>query len=259
MCGENSHTPVTTVFAPGSSPRVRGKLETFRPDQFTLRLIPACAGKTLALFVMRSHVRAHPRVCGENWAAGPLGLFVEGSSPRVRGKRFACLFLPSCSGLIPACAGKTPTKHATKSSNKAHPRVCGENTTGSNAALGTVGSSPRVRGKRPPAKRVHARPGLIPACAGKTDPHGYSRLSVAAHPRVCGENAAPAAPASLSPGSSPRVRGKLFVENSRRLLFGLIPACAGKTRNAVILPSRSRAHPRVCGENGLCRFSSIMA
>ena len=280
MCGENSHTPVTTVFAPGSSPRVRGKLETFRPDQFTLRLIPACAGKTLALFVMRSHVRAHPRVCGENWAAGPLGLFVEGSSPRVRGKRFACLFLPSCSGLIPACAGKTPTKHATKSSNKAHPRVCGENPSNASPRSFECGSSPRVRGKRVfeyvagggqwahPRVCGENKPGMIhagvtkgssPRVRGKPRRPRRRQTPPTAHPRVCGENPGGVLFALPALGSSPRVRGKRSSGRAVRHTWGLIPACAGKTTPLIPPAIYTRAHPRVCGENASQRRGSLAA
>ena len=172
----------------GSSPRVRGKPSGNRAPGGTCGLIPACAGKTLALFVMRSHVRAHPRVCGENWAAGPLGLFVEGSSPRVRGKRFACLFLPSCSGLIPACAGKTVCVFVFTIVFGAHPRVCGENPNKTRDQIVQQGSSPRVRGK--PKQRISEvfRVRLIPACAGKTSSYLRTAVRTAAHPRVCGEN-----------------------------------------------------------------------
>ena len=50
----------------------------------------------------------------------------------------------------------------------AHPRVCGENGLGCAVKGGESGSSPRVRGKLSPSRRVASSSGLIPACAGKT-------------------------------------------------------------------------------------------
>ena len=51
-------------------------------------------------------------------------------------------------------------------------------------------------------------------------------------------------------GSSPRVRGKRVCKLVEALDAGLIPACAGKTYPACQRERASRAHPRVCGENG---------
>ena len=52
-------------------------------------------------------MRAHPRVCGENARRLADSLPVEGSSPRVRGKRYGTVFVTKTERLIPACAGKT--------------------------------------------------------------------------------------------------------------------------------------------------------
>ena len=70
------------------------------------------------------------------------------------------------------------------------------------------GSSPRVRGKREGEQRAILLLRLIPACAGKTGNDRVAAVFAGAHPRVCGENRGAAAPAPLSYGSSPRVRGK---------------------------------------------------
>ena len=71
----------------------------------------------------------------------------------------------------------------------------------------------------------------------------------AAHPRACGENLCGFRHDVSLMGSSPRMRGKHRSNRARPMVPRLIPAHAGKTRNAVIFPSRSRAHPRACGEN----------
>ena len=58
----------------------------------------------------------------------------EGSSPRVRGKRFDKLAEAAGNRLIPACAGKTWAIGAVPDFAGAHPRVCGENVVTEGAA-----------------------------------------------------------------------------------------------------------------------------
>ena len=172
-----------------------------------------------------------------------------GSSPRVRGKR-PPLHQPTRSPrLIPACAGKTASAASWTAFWAAHPRVCGENSSGEGATSRISGSSPRVRGKRPrPAGRPQSRR-LIPACAGKTKPLRVWPRRASAHPRVCGENHMAPSSAARSGGSSPRVRGKQAAFEVARGDRGLIPACAGKTRPMPGRRCSGWAHPRVCGEN----------
>ena len=69
----------------------------------------------------------HPRVCGENFPQGDLGMVDSGTSPRMRGKRgrFRAIFLGP--GNIPAYAGKTFAKSGSSGATTEHPRVCGEN------------------------------------------------------------------------------------------------------------------------------------
>ena len=168
VCGENTPLMLNPAEIQGSSPRVRGKPLELKRRGVLLRLIPACAGKTLT----RTHdiwlPPAHPRVCGENEETEAERSVFTGSSPRVRGKH-GCppedVLFP---GLIPACAGKTLSAVVTVGQRWAHPRVCGENPDVELPFIYMLGSSPRVRGK--PVRVLHADGGrgLIPACAGKT-------------------------------------------------------------------------------------------
>ena len=50
-------------------------------------------------------------------------------------------------------------------------------------------------------------------------------------------------------GSSPRVRGKPAHGHAEGFRVGLIPACAGKTLPPRRAAVKTKAHPRVCGEN----------
>ena len=127
--------------------------------------------------------------------------------------------------------------------------MCGENEGTWEGKISGEGSSPRVRGKRLGGVTVAALTGLIPACAGKTQVEAVPTLLPQAHPRVCGENKRRRLRLRLFQGSSPRVRGKRDNPRSRGSLRRLIPACAGKTGREPTDPPRSRAHPRVCGEN----------
>ena len=70
--------------------------------------------------------------------------------------------------LIPAYAGKTFELQGFHCLPPAHPRVCGENSLLALFAAGTMGSSPRIRGKPLDDELAIGQAGLIPAYAGKT-------------------------------------------------------------------------------------------
>ena len=146
-CGENLSAFDRSVFASGSSPRVRGKprvVERLHPGE---RLIPARAGKTSAPCPRGGRRTAHPRACGENAEELMRRAEAEGSSPRVRGKRAERGRDPVDSRLIPARAGKTRRRGARPPCATAHPRACGETPPSSTSGAMILGSSPRVRGK----------------------------------------------------------------------------------------------------------------
>ena len=230
VCGENR-----VHFGPGgglegSSPRVRGKPGVRHPPGRPPGLIPACAGKTLATPAMLVCLGAHPRVCGENTRGRTMSRPVPGSSPRVRGKPRAGLQEAARRGLIPACAGKTRETLAWPGVRWAHPRACGENMQQSAGAVESVGSSPRVRGKRSRGGSDALENRLIPARAGKTGPTPGKQCPSRAHPRACGENGSSDSPRVALAGSSPRVRGKLGKIGPPLPGVRLIPARAGKTR-----------------------------
>ena len=66
---------------------------------------------------------------------------------------------------------------------------------------------------------------------------------------MCGENCVNSDVPKQRSGSSPRVRGKRYPHSLPVKTPGLIPACAGKTLQRRSESPRTRAHPRVCGEN----------
>ena len=240
----------------GSSPRMRGKPYLPSLTQFSPRLIPAYAGKTRCDRTDGSSRPAHPRVCGENLENPTACLPVQGSSPRMRGKRRLPRSRRLVEGLIPAYAGKTTHATSPRLIPRAHPRVCGENNLVNAIHSCSTGSSPRMRGKLGTPQTGQRAPGLIPAYAGKTTSILGFVQGAWAHPRVCGENFVAVDAGGLGEGSSPRMRGKLHRPTRNGQAPGLIPAYAGKTLTRPAVRSSHQAHPRVCGENSSARPSA---
>ena len=172
-----------------------------------------------------------------------------GSSPLTRGKLVGLLGRRLRGRLIPAHAGKTLRPTSRGALAWAHPRSRGENFSHVIRMSPSAGSSPLTRGKQPRRPRCRPRDRLIPAHAGKTSSFRYADLSVPAHPRSRGENAATSGATTSVFGSSPLTRGKQLSDARRRGYRRLIPAHAGKTGLRARSPRRRRAHPRSRGEN----------
>ena len=85
-----------------------------------------------------------------------------------------------------------------------------------------------MRGKVEARVQHRDDPGITPACAGKS---AFSLL-ITGQPK----------------GSPPRVRGKVVHVLIRKGNTGITPACAGKSQVPNLEITRSRDHPRVCGE-----------
>ena len=119
----------------------------------------------------------------------------------------------------------------------AHPRACGENGSAIRRPDRACGSSPRMRGKQEEDPQGGTARRLIPAHAGKTDSPAMTLPCNSAHPRACGENGQQAKFNLEGLGSSPRMRGKLWRDETK--LGG------------------DEAHPRACGENVLERMDSL--
>ena len=66
MGGENTAAAAKDAATNGSSPHGRGKQRHQRPEALRHRLIPAWAGKTVAMSLWGCLTWAHPRMGGEN-------------------------------------------------------------------------------------------------------------------------------------------------------------------------------------------------
>ena len=109
-----------------------------------------------------------------------------------------------------------------------------------------------MRGKPSPSHSDTSCARITPACAGKTLDSALMIKPKEDHPRVCGENTAPAYAAPSVLGSPPRVRGKHTWSIISTPIRRITPACAGKTSCDSLPSAGKKDHPRVCGENGMC-------
>ena len=247
-CGEKDSAPSTPKAAAGSSPRVRGKAPRRGGRLRPQRIIPAGAGKRVALGDGLRGAEDHPRGCGEKTTGAHLLANVGGSSPRVRGKVAAFLRSRGIWGIIPAGAGKSDNGIPQFDRVEDHPRGCGEKCGMPGTAPPGEGSSPRVRGKDKDFVALNLKLRIIPAGAGKSPSQGRRHRRGRDHPRGCGEKGAPVTPRPFTGGSSPRVRGKDLPFLPGQARARIIPAGAGKSVFGAILPGAWRDHPRGCGE-----------
>ena len=212
---------------------MRGKRAGVLPLGLPVRIIPAHAGQTICRFCSLLSVPDHPRACGANMASKGKIDFQTGSSPRMRGKLGADAGSTELDRIIPAHAGQTCSRGAKARPTPDHPRACGANTGGTMEETGSVGSSPRMRGKlfRYRVPRSNLR--IIPAHAGQTRPWSGSQCWKTDHPRACGANMLEGDKLLRPDGSSPRMRGKPENRRVGQRTGRIIPAHAGQTARPV--------------------------
>ncbi len=188
---------------------------------------------------------------GEHGAFTTDNLIDLGSSPRARGAHALHGVLATRPGIIPACAGSTPTSTAAPRPKRDHPRVRGEHMIRSMSAKVCVGSSPRARGAPFRGNFAQTYAGIIPACAGSTGRRPRRSTRPRDHPRVRGEHSCDISSGVARYGSSPRARGAPEEVLGALDGVGIIPACAGSTLLYGAAIAERRDHPRVRGEHDL--------
>ena len=126
---------------------LRGKVAFNSAGLVAGRITPACAGKRRHHSLLEKTDQDHPRVCGEKYSTSGIHALSEGSPPRVRGKVGRVLAHSVILRITPACAGKRTAANISATTQRDHPRVCGEKTDGTSEKRDSWGSPPRVRGK----------------------------------------------------------------------------------------------------------------
>ena len=187
MCGEKSGLFWRQTGYAGSPPHVRGKANGTPRRRYSSRITPACAGKRCRKPRCWCRWWDHPRMCGEKPANSPGGEPELGSPPHVRGKAFFVLTTKRHKRITPACAGKRALSSSPRVALKDHPRMCGEKRRSSLRFIAKPGSPPHVRGKVRRLLPCRRRPGITPACAGKSGTRTCLPWWRKDHPRMCGE------------------------------------------------------------------------
>ena len=212
-----------------------------------LRSIPACAGEAARGLGFIPYEQVYPRVCGGSLPARLRLLPERGLSPRVRGKRLEWRHTAFGGGSIPACAGEASASCWRNTPSPVYPRVCGGSSGGGVSLPPTAGLSPRVRGKRTPARGAERRLRSIPACAGEALARNRRRERDTVYPRVCGGSCPPQDQHWIAAGLSPRVRGKPAASAANLCRSRSIPACAGEAGHSARRRPGYEVYPRVCG------------
>ena len=172
----------------GSSPHARGALRHRRRELPDGGIIPACAGSTPRPSRPRRARGDHPRMRGEHTVSSVSVDTTEGSSPHARGARAERLLREAPGGIIPACAGSTYEVSNLGRVRRDHPRMRGEHSFQAHAGARKGGSSPHARGAHVVAHREGEHVGIIPACAGSTQPPPPPTSLAWDHPRMRGEH-----------------------------------------------------------------------
>ena len=172
----------------GSSPHARGTLDLRHAIVKTQGIIPACAGNTPRSRPTVVVCRDHPRMRGEHPLLRAVHIPIQGSSPHARGTHDGRIAGRYRDGIIPACAGNTSVGGFTIRGFGDHPRMRGEHHVGERVHEGRAGSSPHARGTHSSFLRCLKGLGIIPACAGNTEPLYLRRPDVSDHPRMRGEH-----------------------------------------------------------------------
>ena len=216
----------------GPSPRGRGRQGDARNPDVAERTIPAWAGETPMTFEDSRNATDHPRVGGGDPTVRLTGHVSGGPSPRGRGRREIAGCCANPIGTIPAWAGETSMRSRSRLSLRDHPRVGGGDTFSIPSSLGNLGPSPRGRGRPVDALTNAETLRTIPAWAGETPTRSTCPCPPPDHPRVGGGDLAKIHHALLSPGPSPRGRGRRSPREARPRPDGTIPAWAGETSRA---------------------------
>ena len=227
--GEDGTSATVGELALGSSPATRGGRFGQGHDVLQDGLIPGYAGRTVGRLWTGRAPRAHPRLRGEDKFGAIAETVGTGSSPATRGGRWCDGRRWRRNGLIPGYAGRT--------------RGAGLRSGGSS------GSSPATRGGPGTVGWLGAGLGLIPGYAGRTGRRPSCSAAPRAHPRLRGEDQLTQMQERVSAGSSPATRGGLNDRVEVVKTLGLIPGYAGRTNPARSSTARTRAHPRLRGED----------
>ena len=126
MRGEDSFAPTAPSSTHGSPPHARGRQAAIGHVDNSVRITPACAGKTATPSAAPSRTKDHPRMRGEDILFILYCSMIAGSPPHARGRLTNLLSSSGKKGITPACAGKTVFGERPECHRRDHPRMRGE-------------------------------------------------------------------------------------------------------------------------------------
>ena len=191
MRGEDFEQGKNTPYGLGSPPHARGRRMPSFVRRRDSRITPACAGKTSSKGRTLRMDWDHPRMRGEDSRKETAITRRDGSPPHARGRLPRRPRDDGGLGITPACAGKTGYTLGERRRQGDHPRMRGEDVTDLPESYGWLGSPPHARGRPPGRLPMGRRPGITPACAGKTREAVHGDEAGADHPRMRGEDQIP--------------------------------------------------------------------
>ncbi len=248
MRGEQCLLSESVAVRGGASPHARGTGPWTLCRARWRRCIPACAGNRVGPARSSRRAPVHPRMRGEQYRNVCAPIFSNGASPHARGTARRPRRTAPPSRCIPACAGNRRITMGGAVVSSVHPRMRGEQ--GAVETAGSVGdgASPHARGTDGlgPAEQAPAR--CIPACAGNRSVASVDLRVWSVHPRMRGEQASAARPATCQRGASPHARGTDRGLLERIVIWRCIPACAGNRARHPRERQRHPVHPRMRGE-----------
>ena len=208
MRGED-HLPTRKDFSTSRSPpHARGRLVQVVHCLVSVRITPACAGKTSGCRPGRIRCGHHPRMRGEDTSGRRTTGTSPGSPPHARGRLDRGEAHVHVGGITPACAEKTAGPRPSPRGSRDHPRMRGEDVSVPAPRSCNAGSPPHARGRPLPRGAEAKVTGITPACAGKTCQWMIDGTEDGDHPRMRGEDCIANIGTARGLGSPPHARGR---------------------------------------------------
>ena len=175
---------------------------------------------------------------------------INGSPPRLWGKHSRQPDEAHKSRFTPTPVGKTRRMRRAGRVPPVHPHACGENTRLGWSHADTIGSPPRLWGKRPVLFPFRHALRFTPTPVGKTMKAHQTPESIPVHPHACGENRDFFQRVAYENGSPPRLWGKLSPYKTRCNGLPVHPhACGENCLGEIQELNDGSVHPHACGEN----------
>ena len=213
----------------GSSRHAPGARSVRPRGTRTGRIIPACAGSTRRTGQCSRRRRDHPGMRREHATLGDVQRLDAGSSRHAPGARCSGGVENCWDGIIPACAGSTLILTRRSFPSRDHPGMRREHLTDHFVWSGPTGSSRHAPGALALVTRPRNTSGIIPACAGSTEPRRFQVRTSWDHPGMRREHCQFRRVQRLLQGSSRHAPGARTLFLSSICRTGIIPACAGST------------------------------